>query len=81
VGEAAPSPLTAEETQIALAAIARWRQDPEASAACPRCGAAGLEIIDRSARPYAEWYALACGACGLEASLHIPMSPPSPGAD
>ncbi len=81
MGEHPPSPLTPEETRVALECIAQWRSDPEARAACPRCGAEGLEIIDRSARPYAEWYALACGACGLEASLHIPMSPPSPGTD
>ena len=38
--------------------LARWRRTQPA--ACPACGAPGLVIIDRSARPYAEWYALPC---------------------
>jgi len=33
-------------------------------------------IIDRSARPYAEWYALSCRSCGLDETLHIPLGPP-----
>jgi hypothetical protein len=37
----------------------------------------GLKITDHSARPHAEWYALKCGACGLDAMVHVPMAPPS----
>ncbi len=44
---------------------------------CPVCGGAGLTIVDRSARPYAEWYYLTCARCGLEETLHVPMTPPS----
>ena len=70
--------LTAEEMRLALASITSWRIDPEAPVVCPRCGEKGLGIIDRSARPYSEWYALSCAACGLEATIQIPMSTPSP---
>ena len=70
--------LTAEEIRLALASITTWRLDPEAPVACPRCGREGLTIIDRSARPYSEWYALSCGACGLEATIQIPMAAPPP---
>ena len=43
--------------------------------------APGLAIIDQSARPYAEWYALTCAACGLNATINIPLGPPVPGSD
>jgi predicted RNA-binding Zn-ribbon protein involved in translation (DUF1610 family) len=61
----------------ALESVARWRADPETPVPCPACGEAGLTIVDRSARPYAEWYYLNCARCGLEETLHVPMSPPS----
>jgi len=70
--------LSAEEMRLALARIAGWRVDPEAPVACPRCGRDGLAIIDRSARPYAEWYALSCAACGLDATINVPMAAPPP---
>jgi transcription elongation factor Elf1 len=70
--------LTAEEMRLALARIAAWRVDPEAPVACPRCGRDGLAIIDRSARPYAEWYALSCAACGIETTINVPMAAPPP---
>jgi predicted RNA-binding Zn-ribbon protein involved in translation (DUF1610 family) len=70
--------LTSEEMRLALARITSWRVDPEAPVSCPRCGRDGLTIIDRSARPYSEWYALSCAACGLEATIQIPMSAPPP---
>ena len=54
---------------------------PGRAVACPVCGKPGLAIIDRSARPYAEWYALACAACGLDETLHIPLGPPVPSLD
>ncbi len=57
--------LSAAERRAALETIARWRADPEAPVACPRCRAAELALADRSARPHAEWYQLACPACGL----------------
>ena len=69
--------LEGERLREALARIAAWRLDPEAPQPCPACGAPGLEIVDRSARPYTEWYVLTCPACGLDATLHIPMPGPS----
>jgi hypothetical protein len=60
----------------ALASITAWRIDPEKPVACPVCSALGLHVIDQSARPYAEWYALSCTSCGLEATVHIPLGPP-----
>ncbi|MFA5950324.1 MAG: hypothetical protein WC807_08580 [Hyphomicrobium sp.] len=68
--------LDAAELATALQKIALWRTDPEAPVSCPRCGREGLEIQDRSARPYAEWYHLACAACGLLETIHIPLGPP-----
>ena len=73
--------LGPEHVQRALLSIAAWRADPDAPAPCPVCGAISLSIIDRSARPYAEWYYLTCAECGLEETLHIPMSPPSNALD
>jgi hypothetical protein len=75
------SVLPAEKISVALARIAAWRAAPGQLVACPACEAAGLVIIDQSARPYAEWYALTCAACGLNATLHIPLGPPVPGSD
>ena len=71
--------LTADELKAALEVIAAWRADPEAPTACPRCGAAGLTLEDRSARPHAEWYYLACAGCGLDETIHIPLGPPTMG--
>ncbi len=69
--------LPGERLKDALACIAAWRIDPDAPRNCPVCGAAGTKIIDRSARPYSEWYVLRCEACGLDATIHIPLSGPS----
>lgn len=65
--------LTPEQQRLGVRLVAAWRADPERPVACLACGAAGLSIIDRSARPHAEWYALACPACGLAETLHIPF--------
>jgi predicted RNA-binding Zn-ribbon protein involved in translation (DUF1610 family) len=69
--------LPPERIKVALAVISAWRLAPDAAAMCPVCGAAGLTIADRSARPYAEWYELRCPACGLDHMLHIPLAPPA----
>ena len=68
--------LPAERLEIALTSIAAWRNEPEEPCLCPVCGKPGLTIIDRSARPYAEWYVLRCEACSLDGTVHIPMSGP-----
>jgi hypothetical protein len=73
--------LPTEKLRTALARIAAWRAAPEAPVACPLCEAAGLKILDQSARPYAEWYALSCAGCGLKATINVPLGPPIPGSD
>jgi hypothetical protein len=75
------SELPAEKISVALQRIAAWRADPSKGMACPVCDAAGLTIIDQSTRPYAEWYALRCAACGLDTTIQLPMAPPFPGGD
>ena len=71
-----PLQLTAEEIARLMPRITAWRVDPGEPVRCPRCDSEGLTIIDRSARPYAEWYAVACAACQLEATINIPLGPP-----
>jgi predicted RNA-binding Zn-ribbon protein involved in translation (DUF1610 family) len=71
--------LSTDELALALTLISRWRTDAEASLVCPRCGATGLALADRSARPYAEWYQLSCKGCGLDETIHIPLGPPVAG--
>ena len=77
----AGKPLPQEKLSTALARIAAWRIAPDAPVACPVCEAVGLEILDQSARPYAEWYALSCAACGLKATINVPLGPQVPGSD
>jgi hypothetical protein len=73
--------LPPDKLRTALARIAGWRAAPDQPVACPLCAAPGLEILDQSARPYAEWYALSCAACGLKATINVPLGPPVPGSD
>ncbi|HVZ03520.1 hypothetical protein [Hyphomicrobium sp.] len=68
--------LPAERLKDALACIAAWRTQPDEPHACPVCRSSGIAIIDRSARPYREWYVLKCESCGLDATVNIPMSGP-----
>jgi hypothetical protein len=74
-------PLDAVQQRAALQRIAAWRSDPKRPVACPACDKEGLVIIDRSARPYAEWYAISCAACGLDETLHVALGPPVPTLD
>lgn len=74
----AKSALPAEKVREALARIAGWRLAPFEPVRCPVCEVSGLAIEDRSTLPYAEWYALSCPSCGLEHTIHIPMSPTMP---
>jgi hypothetical protein len=66
-------PLTAEQQREAIRRVMAWRAEPAKPVACPACETPGLEVIDRSARPHAEWYALTCPGCGLRETLHIPL--------
>jgi hypothetical protein len=74
-------PLTPEQQREAMRRVAAWRAEPARPVACPACGAEGLRIIDRSARPHAEWYVLTCPACRLEETLHIPRGAVVPTLD
>ena len=73
--------LPPDKLRTALARIAGWHAAPGEPVACPLCEAPGLVILDQSARPYAEWYALSCAACGLKAAINVPLGPPVPGSD
>lgn len=61
----------------ALRAIAKWRDAPCASVQCPVCNNLGVKIEDRSSRPFAEWYEFDCAACGLNATIHVPLPGPA----
>ncbi len=75
------NPLPSDKLRLALQRIAAWRLAPAEPVGCPVCEASGLEIVDRSTRPYAEWYALSCQSCGLDHTIHIPMAPTMPSGD
>ena len=75
------NPLPVDKLKLALQRIAAWRLSAAGPVACPVCEASGLDIVDRSTRPYAEWYALSCPSCGLEHTIHIPMAPTMPSGD
>lgn len=72
------APLDEEMTHKVSVCVAAWRADPDQPVFCPRCGLEGLCVIDRSVRPYSEWYVVSCAACELEATLQIPLPPPPP---
>jgi len=75
------NPLPADKLRLAMQRIAGWRLAPAEPVACPVCDRPGLDIVDRSTRPYAEWYALTCPSCCLEHTIHIPMAPTMPSGD
>lgn len=73
--------LSADKMATAMLAIRQWREAPGRSVACPVCGSPGLTILDRSARPFAEWYVLSCRSCALDDTIHVPMAPPRSNGD
>ena len=73
--------LDADRLSEAYRRMAAWRADQAAAVACPACEEVGLDVIDRSARPYAEWYAISCRSCGLNETLHAPLAPPANSLD
>ncbi len=64
----------ADEMRAVLGALRQRSAEAGSPPSCPLCGTAGLTIVDRSARPHAEWYAVSCAACGLDDVISIPMS-------
>ena len=73
--------LDGEQLREVARRIAAWRADPKVPVACPACGKLGLAVVDCSARPHAEWYALSCSACGLSETLNIPLGSATPSLD
>jgi predicted RNA-binding Zn-ribbon protein involved in translation (DUF1610 family) len=67
--------LNPDQNRQALASIQAWRDGGMTGGAptCPVCGKDTLTVEDRSARPHAEWYHLACTACGLDETLNVPL--------
>ena len=71
--------LSESEWEKAHHAVLAWKNNGQGTQACPRCGAPGLAVVDRSARPYSEWFELSCMACNLQVTMHTPLAP-TPGA-
>ncbi len=69
--------LPPEKVRLAYDRVRQYRDSGGKPVACPLCEEMALKIIDQSARPYVEWYHLTCEACGLEATLNIPLGRPS----
>ena len=64
-----------KELTEALRIVRLWEAEPDSSTLpCPRCSTNGVQIVDRSTRPVAEWYAFNCGTCGLDDALNIPST-------
>jgi hypothetical protein len=63
------------EIREALAKVQIWRKDPSQEIFCPICDAPGFSIVDRSARPYAEWFAVKCEKCGIDDAISVPLCP------
>ncbi|MGD9783436.1 MAG: hypothetical protein AB7E80_02410 [Hyphomicrobiaceae bacterium] len=55
----------------AMQVLRTFQRDHTAALACPACGVEGVRVVDRSARPYAEWYEFSCATCGLEDAIHM----------
>lgn len=62
-----------------LALVRAWRVAPDKPVGCPACGTGTLAIVDRSARPYREWYAVSCAGCGFEKTVTVSLGPPMGG--
>jgi hypothetical protein len=61
--------------------IRAWRLNEIKPVPCPCCTGGELEIFDRSARPYREWYAVSCRSCGMEKTVALSLAAAIPGAD
>lgn len=73
--------LNSDQMREAVASIQTWRNGGVATAitVCPVCGNQTLSVEDRSARPHAEWYHLACNTCGLDETVNVPLGAPGLG--
>jgi hypothetical protein len=73
--------LSPDVQRDALKVIAGWRLEPDRPVACPVCQQLGLSVIDRSARPHTEWYALRCEPCGLDETISVALGTRPPSLD
>lgn len=70
---------TQDELRVTLRRVRIWESGGKKEPIqCPLCGAPGLEVEDRSARPYSEWYVVKCAHCGLDDKIHIAAASRSP---
>jgi transcription elongation factor Elf1 len=63
------------EIREALGRIQRKRRDATYEIECPLCDSPEFTFRDCSARPYAEWYVVACPHCGLDDRITVPLCP------
>ncbi len=66
--------VTPELTDRAIAQVRRWEAGERDDLKCPLCGATGLDIVDKSARPHMAWFDMTCSACGLHEAVAVPES-------
>lgn len=66
--------ITLELTAKAITQVRRWEAGERDDLMCPMCGAKGLQIVDKSARPHMAWFDLTCAACGLHEAVAVPES-------
>jgi hypothetical protein len=50
-----------------------WQHHKDKPVACPICATGSLTIVDRSARPHREWYAISCASCGFEKTVGVSL--------
>jgi len=70
---------TQDLARVALRRIRLWQDSRgKTQPNCPVCDAPNMTVIDRSTRPYSEWYVLECRSCGLEDTLQVPSAARNP---
>ena len=50
-----------------------WQHHKDKPVTCPVCAANTLTVIDRSARPHREWYALSCPSCNFTKTVGVSL--------
>ena len=50
-----------------------WQHHKDKPVSCPVCTTGNLTIIDQSARPHREWYALSCPSCGFKKTVGVSL--------
>jgi len=60
-------------TDELMTLVQSWRLSPTKPVTCPSCKTGSLTILDQSSRPYREWYATSCPACGFKKTVAISL--------